>query len=64
MKFIAEIELGNDAMQSRDDVLDSIRLALTRQSDYASMKAPLEPGDEATLNDGNGNTVGKWEVVV
>jgi len=59
MKFRLEIELGNEAMQSLDDVWTEL---------YAKSKRewPQEPaagGESGNIRDRNGNNVGKWEVV-
>lgn len=63
MKFVLTIDLGNEAMLTRDDVKRAIELSLTSKSDYAFMALrPLEDGDHGNLHDGNGNSVGEWEV--
>ena len=58
MKFKLEIELGNDAMQDRDDVGHE----LYRLSKRLMGAEAFEPGDGELVRDANGNTVGKWEV--
>jgi hypothetical protein len=55
VKFKLEIELGNDAMQTLDDV-ESILRQIVKQRDISNDRAN-------TIRDDNGNTVGKWEVV-
>lgn len=60
MKLAVEIDLGNDAMQTAADASDSINKALIRQS--RSALDPLRAGEEGTIMDGNGNTVGTWKV--
>ncbi len=59
MKFTLEIELGNDAMQTGDDIRQILRNVahIMRISDLPNV------GDEGAFRDVNGNTVGKWEVV-
>jgi hypothetical protein len=57
MKFVLEIELGNDAMQTGTDVLRAIRESLKGEEGL-----PLDAGTAGILWDENGNTVGKWEV--
>ena len=57
MKFVLEIELGNDAMQTGADVIKAIRESL---KDEESL--PLDIGTAGSLWDENGNTVGGWEV--
>ncbi len=59
MKFTLEIELGNEAMQTRNDVEWALR-KLGQEVKYLS-EIP-EDGDEGPIRDENGNTVGKWEV--
>lgn len=57
MKFILEIELGNDAMQTGEDVIRSLFDSMKGE---AEMK--LDIGVAGRLWDVNGNIVGKWEV--
>jgi hypothetical protein len=59
MKFKLEIELGNDAMQTFDDVLEALQES---HSSLADGSEPFIVGDYDLLRDVNGNTVGKWEV--
>jgi hypothetical protein len=58
MKFTLEIELGNDAMQSAEDVAEAIRSKL-KGIEASTFNAPEGPYN---IRDRNGNTVGKWEV--
>ena len=60
MKFTLEIELGNDAMQTRNDVMEALR-KLGQNLRY--MNDTPESGDDGGIMDTNGNTVGKWEVI-
>ena len=60
MKFRLEIQLGNEAMQTRLDLETALR---PLGHNLAYMCDPPEDGDEGTIRDENGNTVGKWEVV-
>lgn len=53
-RFILTIELGNDAMQTYQDVHDALR----KVADFVS----ADPGDTGNVRDANGNTVGKWSV--
>jgi len=56
MKFTLEIELGNDAMQSAQDVFDAIE-------HYGDTNPePFEGGESSIIRDINGNTVGRWDV--
>jgi hypothetical protein len=57
MKFLLEIDLGNDAMQTVGDVLNAVRDSLKNEEPL-----PLEVGIGGHLWDKNGNKVGKWEV--
>lgn len=59
MKFTLEIELGNEAMQTRDDIEEALR-NLGQNLRY--MSDPPSVGDDGVIIDYNGNTVGKWEV--
>lgn len=61
MKFTLEIELGNDAMQTAQDVLIAMSQTFYqchRMDAYHSLNKP----ETGLLRDINGNTVGKWEV--
>jgi hypothetical protein len=58
MKFVLEIELGNDAMQTAEDVAEAIRAKL-KGIEASTFDAPEGPYN---IRDRNGNTVGKWEV--
>jgi len=59
MKFSLEIELGNDAMSTPDDVAYLLGV-VAEQLDAVDA---FGPGDEGRTRDVNGNTVGRWEVV-
>ena len=60
MKFRLEIELGNDAMQTLDDVIAALRAS---RNSLADGNEPLTTGDnDRVLRDENGNNIGKWEV--
>lgn len=53
MKFTLEIELGNDAMQTSDDVAEAL----------ANVTNSLLDGlTSGAIRDANGNTVGKWNL--
>ena len=61
MKITIEIELGNDAMQTREDVF----AALDQEFGGATpgeYDATLRIGHSGGIMDLNGNNVGKWEV--
>lgn len=53
MKFKLEIELGNVAMDSHEDIADAL---------IEVGKNLLQGNDHTTIRDLNGNTVGKWEI--
>lgn len=54
-KFILEIELGNDLMSEACDVSDALTVIAMRIEDGAF--------NIGAITDGNGNTVGKYEVI-
>lgn len=64
MKFTLEIELGNDGMQTVDDVQDAIQAFVSSQTVTRNVAGnrEFERGDGGKIRDFNGNTVGKWEV--
>lgn len=58
MKFTLEIELGNEAMQTAEDVASKLR-DIARRVDsctFDSVEGPYK------ILDTNGNTVGSWAV--
>lgn len=59
-KLYIEVDLGNDAMQTASDVALSVTRSLHGQA--SSLFDPLNQHEVGTIRDGNGNTVGKWEV--
>ena len=59
MKLVIEVELGNDALETSSEAALSIQTALLAQTPFES----LEVGMCGTIRDGNGNTVGRWDVV-
>jgi hypothetical protein len=58
MKFVLEIELGNDAMQTVDDVVIAMKGTLRNKNGASE----LQVGEYGTIKDLGGSTVGKWEV--
>jgi len=62
MEFTLEIELGNEAMQTRGDVAAALKRVATALTHYGA--APIKPTDAGPIavRDLNGNTIGKWEV--
>ena len=62
MEFQLKIELGNDAMQTADDIRAAVKDVAKYLKEWRSDELP-EVGDNAPICDVNGNTVGKWEIV-
>ena len=59
MQFTLTIELGNDAMQTANDIEGVLR-KLGQRLPYIS--DPPEDGDEGSIMDDNGNKVGSWSI--
>ena len=59
MKFLLEIELGNDAMKTMADVETAIGESMAR---FVTSPDLPEVGTKRIIFDMNGNTVGKWQV--
>lgn len=60
MKFTLTIDLGDDAMQTGDDIANALRgIAVLVAEEYGS--SPAFP-DIGRVADVNGNTVGTWKV--
>lgn len=59
MRFVLEIELGNDAMTDPPHVGDALVSLGNRLRDISGAFGPEEEG---TLRDINGNTVGSWAI--
>ena len=57
MTFMLRIELGNDAMQTANEI-EAVLRKLGQRLPYIS--DPVEAGDEGSIMDDNGNTVGQW----
>jgi hypothetical protein len=63
MKFTLTIILGNDAMQSPDDVAYALGRLQAMFVDTTDSFEELSVGDRSgRIRDLNGNTVGQWEV--
>lgn len=60
MKIVIEVELGNDAMRTMDDVVTALDEHFCAQ---ALGPHELQEGEDGRIRDLNGNTVGRWEVV-
>jgi len=64
MEFILKITLGNEAMQTREDVgaaLELVGRQLTHTGGEFAVPSGLFP--PYLIRDANGNKVGTWEVV-
>ena len=59
MRFVLTIQLGNDAMQTGEDVARALRETATL-IDYGGV---FSIPDGGRIYDENGNTIGSWEVV-
>jgi len=53
-QFNLSITLGNAAMQYYDDIAGALHRVANR--------LPWEEGESGSIQDLNGNTVGKWEI--
>lgn len=61
MKFTLTIDLGNDAMQTSDDIGKALAdISKTMRGDHT--KVLHIEGQGAKIRDVNGNTVGEWRV--
>lgn len=56
-KFVLEIDLGNDALQTYGDLVKVIRRAM---EGLAGSDFVPESGDAGKVSDANGNRVGSW----
>ena len=54
-KFIVELDLGNDAMQTQSDIIETLKNVIRQLPSVAMSK-----GIAVKIKDANGNTVGKW----
>lgn len=66
MKLQLEVELGNDAMSDLVDVKRAVAASLDAAESalgFSGDSSTLRVGDSFHVRDGNGNTVGRWEVV-
>lgn len=62
-KFTLEIELGNDAMQTSDDVAKVLEAVADRlvKREYLEDMEVLETVTKG-IKDANGNTIGSWRI--
>ena len=54
-KFTVEIDLGNEAMQSLEDIAEALETIVGEM-------VGIDQRDAGTIHDVNGNTVGSWAV--
>ena len=63
MKFKLEIELGNDAMQTGEDIAAALHHVAGAIDTIGDMRG-ADPYDKSgVIRDLNGNRVGQWKVV-
>jgi hypothetical protein len=62
MEFQLKIELGNDTIQTADDIRAAVKDVAKYLKDWRPGELP-EAGDNAPIRDVNGNTVGGWKMV-
>ena len=60
MTFKLEIVLGNDAMQTAEDVADALRHTSNRIIQHGTRE--MKKAGAVKIWDRNGNSVGQWEV--
>ncbi len=58
MVFKQEIELGNDAMQTYEDIAKSLEQTAAKLRTYAKVTV----GESGRIMDRNGNSVGRWRI--
>lgn len=63
MRFMVEIELGNDAMRTWQDIRDALKQTIGKVGGRDSSHFKPTEGDGSRIRDENGNTVGKWAIV-
>jgi hypothetical protein len=61
MKFILEIQLGNERMSEFEHIADALQTAAARIL-VEDAGTDLYPQKGFTVRDGNGNTVGFWDI--
>lgn len=63
--MVIHIDLGNEAMQTASDVSHAIQksFAGSLAPGESGLFVPLELGDNGSIRDENGNTVGTWTIV-
>ncbi len=60
MKFVLTINLGNEAMQTQEDIAQALHHL--GQMLHTHMARFPEAGDLGVIRDANGNRVGGWHV--
>lgn len=61
LQVVLEVDLGNEGMSTPSDVSNALQRSLARAA--CGLFEPLGLGNEGRVLDGNGNTVGSWQVV-
>jgi hypothetical protein len=61
MRFVLQIEIGNDAMQTWSEIRRAVHKAVDRFAGSGFDPETDELGNK--ILDDNGNTVGSWKVV-
>ena len=62
MKFKLEVELGNDAMQSNDDLAIALASVIDRLQNAMALASVIDTEVHGTILDLNGNNVGKFYI--
>ncbi len=62
MKFLLEIELGNEAMQTGRDIAAELNYQAQQINHYFASNEIQRVTVAHVIRDDNGNTVGKWQV--
>lgn len=63
MRFTVEIELGNEAMETWQDLRDALkRVAGKMGSKACCLGSAPSNGDGSKIMDENGNSVGRWDI--
>lgn len=60
MKLLIEMHLGNEAMQTAEEVTIALKGSMGRAR---LLREAFRVGDVGAIHDVNGNSVGRWEVV-
>ena len=58
--FTVELELGNEAMESANDIATALRAIADQVEQHNSQV--LRPMHSRSVMDSNGNTIGSWNI--